>query len=50
MSEKNDLLDRAKKRVDEIKRLQETGLICHDWDFVPSVNYPPITQYPPITE
>ncbi len=45
-----ELLEKARQRVDEIKRLQELGLICHDGDFVPSVHYPPITQYPPITE
>ena len=44
------LLEKARQRVDEIKRLQAAGLICHDGDFVPSVHYPPITQYPPITE
>lgn len=50
MLSKKELLTRAKKRVDDIKRLQYAGLICHDGDFVPSVHYPPITQYPPITE
>lgn len=43
-------LAKARQRVDEIKRLQALGLICHDGDFVPSVHYPPITQYPPTTE
>lgn len=45
-----DLLEKARQRVNEIKMLQEEGLICHDGDFIPSVHYPPITQYPPITE
>lgn len=45
-----ELLAKARRRVDEIKRLQAAGLICHDGDFVPSVHYPPITQYSPITE
>lgn len=45
-----ELLVKASQRVDEIRKLQASGLICHDGDFVPSVHYPPITQYPPITE
>jgi len=45
-----ELLARARQRVDDIKRLQAAGLICHDGDFVPSVHYPPITRYPPMTE
>ncbi len=43
-------LANARQRVDEIRKLQAEGLICHDGDFVPSVHYPPITQYAPITE
>jgi oxygen-independent coproporphyrinogen-3 oxidase len=46
----SELLAKARQRVDEIRRLQAAGLICHDGDFVPSVHYPPITQYPPISE
>jgi len=45
-----ELLARARQRVDDVKRLQAAGLICHDGDFVPSVHYPPITCYPPMTE
>jgi len=45
-----ELLARARQRVDDVKRLQAAGLICHDGDFVPSVHYPPITRYPPMTE
>jgi len=45
-----DLLAKALQRIDEIKKLQVAGLICHDGDFVPSVHYPPITQYPATTE
>ncbi len=45
-----ELFAKARKRVDEISRLQTAGLICHDGDFVPSVHYPPITQYSTITE
>jgi oxygen-independent coproporphyrinogen-3 oxidase len=44
------LLSKAKQQVNEIRRLQAAGLICHDGDFVPSVHYPPITQYSPTTE
>jgi oxygen-independent coproporphyrinogen-3 oxidase len=40
------LLEKAEKRIQEMKILQAAGLICHDGDFVPSVHYPPITQYP----
>lgn len=47
---KNELLIKARQRFDEVKELQNLGIICHDGDFVPSVHYPPITQYPPITE
>lgn len=45
-----DILAGATQRLQEIKRLQAAGLICHDGDFVPSVHYPPITRYAPITE
>jgi len=45
-----ELLARARKRIDDIKRLQAAGLICQDGDFVPSVHYPPITRYPPMNE
>jgi oxygen-independent coproporphyrinogen III oxidase len=46
----SELLEKARQRVDEVKKLQAAGLICKDGDFVPSVHYPPITQYPSITQ
>jgi oxygen-independent coproporphyrinogen-3 oxidase len=48
--EKQLLMERAKARVEDYKRLQAAGLICRDGDFFPSVHYPPITMYPPTTE
>ncbi|MDR1532984.1 MAG: radical SAM protein [Clostridiales bacterium] len=41
--------EHAKSRIQQLKHLQNLGLICADGDFVPSVHYPPITQYPPMT-
>lgn len=43
----DELMTKARKRVNEIEKLQDLGLICHDGDFVPSVHYPPITEYSP---
>ncbi|MDR0491557.1 MAG: hypothetical protein LBH28_09985, partial [Oscillospiraceae bacterium] len=40
-----DYLPRAVKRLEEVRALQDEGLICDDGDFIPSVHYPPITQY-----
>ena len=45
-----ELMDAARARVDDMRRLQAAGLICDSGDFFPSVHYPPITMYPPITE
>lgn len=42
---KAELLANADARVEQLKKLQELGLICDDGEFVPSVHYPPITQY-----
>lgn len=42
---KAELLANAEARIDQIKKLQELGLVCKDGEFVPSVHYPPITQY-----
>lgn len=48
---KKDLIERAAGRVIDLKRLQDSGLICLNGSFYPSgVHYPPITMYPPITE
>lgn len=48
--EKEQRLEKALGRIDDLKRLQEAGLICQDGDFFPSVHYPPITMYHPIAE
>ncbi len=48
--EHGDILAGTAQRLQEIKKLQVAGLICHDGDFVPSVHYPPITRYAPIIE
>jgi oxygen-independent coproporphyrinogen-3 oxidase len=45
-----DLIQKAEKRVEDLHRLQELGLICKSGDFFPSVHYPPITMYPSIDE
>jgi oxygen-independent coproporphyrinogen III oxidase len=45
-----EILKKADLRVEELRRLQSLGLICHDGEFVPSVHYPPITKYPEMTE
>ena len=46
---KSELLKRADARWEQVKELQQLGLICDNGEFVPSVHYPPITQYPPMT-
>jgi oxygen-independent coproporphyrinogen-3 oxidase len=48
--DKERLIAKARTRLDDLRTLQELGLICKDGDFFPSVHYPPITMYPPITE
>ena len=42
---KEELLANAEARIEQMKHLQELGLVPLDGDFVPSVHYPPITQY-----
>ena len=43
---KDEIMEAARRRVDEVLALQQRGLICTTGKFVPSVHYPPITQYP----
>ena len=43
---KDEIMAKARKRVEEVLELQKKGLICTTGKFVPSVHYPPITQYP----
>jgi oxygen-independent coproporphyrinogen-3 oxidase len=50
IARKDELMERARGRIADLKRLQAGGLICRQGDFFPSVHYPPITMYPPITE
>lgn len=45
-----ELLDAARPRLEDYRRLRKAGLVPIDGDFFPSVHYPPITMYPPITE
>lgn len=49
-SEKTQILEISRGRVEDFKRLRDAGLLCEDGDFFPSVHYPPITMYPPTTE
>lgn len=48
--DREELIKRAEARVEDLKRLQQAGLICKSGDFFPSVHYPPITMYQEITE
>ena len=41
-----ELIARARRRIDDFQRLRREGLVCLDGDFFPSVHYPPITMYP----
>ena len=43
---KEQLMENARGRVEDLARLQKAGLICKQGDFFPSVHYPPITMYP----
>lgn len=43
---RDEIMKKARARVDEVLELQKKGLICTTGKFVPSVHYPPITQYP----
>jgi oxygen-independent coproporphyrinogen-3 oxidase len=46
-----DLTEKARFRLEDFRRLKETGLIPLDGDFFPyGVHYPPITMYPPTTQ
>ncbi|MBR8831581.1 MAG: hypothetical protein N5P05_003067 [Chroococcopsis gigantea SAG 12.99] len=45
-----NLIQKARGRVEDFYRLRSAGLLCKSGDFFPSVHYPPITMYPPITE
>ncbi len=45
-----ELLEAARPRLEDYRRLKKAGLVPMDGDFFPSVHYPPITMYPPITE
>ena len=40
---RDEILEKARKRVDEVLALQQKGLICTTGKFIPSVHYPPIT-------
>jgi oxygen-independent coproporphyrinogen-3 oxidase len=46
----NELLEAARPRLEDYRRLRKAGLVPMDGDFFPSVHYPPITMYPPVTE
>lgn len=46
----DELVAHARRRVDDLKRLTQAGLLPLDGDFYPSVHYPPITMYSPKTE
>lgn len=48
--DKKNLMEIARSRVADFKRLQEAGFLEKTGDFFASVHYPPITMYPPITE
>mgnify|MGYP000892635568 CR=1 FL=1 len=41
---------KARQRIEDLRRLQDLGLINRGGDFYPSVHYPPITMYKPIRE
>ena len=43
-------IEQARRRLEDVGRLQKLGLINTAGDFFPSVHYPPITMYPPATE
>ncbi|MFA6148381.1 MAG: radical SAM protein [bacterium] len=49
-ADRADLLEIARGRVADGRRLQDAGLLATNGDFFPSVHYPPITMYPPIRE
>ena len=46
-----ELLTRARGRLEDLDRLRSAGLVVKNADFYPSgVHYPPITKYTPISE
>lgn len=46
-----ELLTRARGRIEDLDRLRSAGLVVKNADFYPSgVHYPPITKYTPISE
>lgn len=47
---KQELIARARARVEDLERLRQLGVVCRQGDFFPSVHYPPITMYQPITD
>jgi oxygen-independent coproporphyrinogen-3 oxidase len=47
---KQELIARARARVEDLERLRQLGVVCREGDFFPSVHYPPITMYQPITD
>ncbi|HAZ08909.1 MAG TPA: radical SAM protein [Elusimicrobia bacterium] len=49
-SGKPTLVERAKDRLRDLRRLQDAGFLCRQGDFFPSVHYPPITMVPSIAE
>ncbi len=44
----DEVLQRARRRLDDLRELQSAGLIPLSGEFYPSVHYPPITMYDPI--
>lgn len=50
VQEIQDRVTKARARLEDLRRLQEAGLINREGEFYPSVHYPPITMYRPTTE
>ncbi len=44
------LIEKAKERVLDFRRMRDLGLVNLKGDFYPSVHYPPIVMYPPMTD
>lgn len=44
------LIEKAKERVEDFRRVRDLGLVNKRGDFYPSVHYPPITMYPPMSD
>lgn len=48
---REQVLDKARERLEEFRRFQKAGLICTTGEFFPTgVHYPPITMYPQVEE